>query len=48
MTNKWRTILKVSGLALLVTGIFIKLPSPWPIVIGFLGLGMFLAAGGSG
>lgn len=48
MTNRWRTLLRFSGLALLLAGIFVGLPSPWPLVLGFLGLGMFLAAGGFG
>ncbi|MCM1567389.1 MAG: hypothetical protein NC238_15895 [Dehalobacter sp.] len=48
MTNRWRALLRFSGLALLLAGIFVELSSPWPLVLGFLGLGMFLAAGGFG
>ncbi|MBP7332126.1 MAG: hypothetical protein KBA08_07440 [Firmicutes bacterium] len=48
MTNVWRTLLRFSGLALILAGIFAQLPSPWPMAIGFLGLVMFLAAGGFG
>jgi hypothetical protein len=48
MANKWRTLLRFSGLAFILAGTFAKLPSHWPLVIGFLGLGMFLAAGGFG
>ncbi len=48
LTNRWRTLLRFSGLAFIMAGIFAKLPSPWPLILGFLGLGMFLAAGGFG
>ncbi|TEB06013.1 hypothetical protein Psch_03055 [Pelotomaculum schinkii] len=52
MTNKWRTLLRISGfifiLAGILTGIFTELPSNWSTVVVFLGLGQFLAAGGFG
>ncbi|MFX4262458.1 hypothetical protein ACOBQJ_09665 [Pelotomaculum propionicicum] len=48
MTNRWRTLLRFSGLALVIASIFVELPSPWPLVTWFAGLGMFLAAGGFG
>ncbi len=52
MTNKWRTLLRISGfifiLAGILTGIFSELPSTWSAVLAFLGLGQVLAAGGFG
>lgn len=48
MTNIWRTLMKFSGLALILAGVFAEIPSPWPLVLGLIGLGLFLAAGGFG
>ncbi|MDD4334686.1 MAG: hypothetical protein PHY77_03670 [Desulfotomaculaceae bacterium] len=48
MTNRWRIPLRFSGLAFIAAGIFAGFPSPWPWVLGILGLGLFLAAGSSG
>ncbi len=48
LTNSRRAILRFTGIVLILAGFFAGFPSPWPVVSGFLGLGMFLAAGGFG
>ncbi|MEG3071409.1 MAG: hypothetical protein RQM92_11820 [Candidatus Syntrophopropionicum ammoniitolerans] len=44
MLNKWRIPLKFAGLAFIAAA-FAGFPSPWPWVLGILGLVLFLATG---